>query len=57
MSVRKFLVKYNMVLFYKKNYHRSNVVPLKQFTRKALIWRGQDFQMMFTPIGNIVLEF
>ena len=35
----------------------SNVVPLKQSTRSALIWRRQEIPMKIRPTGSTVLEF
>ena len=41
----------------KKNCYGSNLVPLKQSTRNALIRRRQDFPINIRPTDSIVLEF
>ena len=43
-----------MVIFTKKNYYRSKVVPLKQSTRNALVWRRQDFLMKILDLQVVL---
>ena len=50
MRVRNFWL--SITWYFLLNYYRSSVVPLKQSTCNALIWRRQDFPMNVCVYSN-----